>query len=209
MPSNITDVDAFTDPIVAPADGDSANAATFQAAPQGLANRTRNLKNRVDVIEAALTALQTAAATATFDGTLTHGEPDGVANAAKLTLSGAGTPTGWVVASDEVEVPSNGRYLVLIRSEVRLPDDSSDDEEAIVAIKAGSTTYGYATGRRFKADGSVGTDISGFAVILITTKASQKISFVNGSGSDLVVPNNANALFCPFFIMKLPAIAAP
>lgn len=49
MPTNITDVDTFTDPVQAPDDGDSANGATFQLAPQALANRTRYLKNICDV----------------------------------------------------------------------------------------------------------------------------------------------------------------
>lgn len=51
MPVNITDVDTFTDPVQAPADADAADGTTFQLAPQGLANRTRNLKNRVDVLD--------------------------------------------------------------------------------------------------------------------------------------------------------------
>jgi hypothetical protein len=48
MPQNITDVSTFTDPIQSVQDGDAANAANFKLAPQGLANRTRHLKNRVD-----------------------------------------------------------------------------------------------------------------------------------------------------------------
>lgn len=47
MPVNITDQDEFTSPIQAPDDGDPANGATFQIAPQGLANRTNFLRNRL------------------------------------------------------------------------------------------------------------------------------------------------------------------
>ena len=47
MPSNLTDVDEFTDPATAPADGDAGNAATFAPPHQKAANRTRNLVNRL------------------------------------------------------------------------------------------------------------------------------------------------------------------
>lgn len=47
MPQDITDVDEFTDPVQAPADGDALNAASIvPTAIQRLANRTRNLANR-------------------------------------------------------------------------------------------------------------------------------------------------------------------
>lgn len=45
MPSNITDVDTFTDPIVGPADADPADRTYLMTGLQGLANRTRRLVN--------------------------------------------------------------------------------------------------------------------------------------------------------------------
>lgn len=48
MPQPITDVDAFTDPVSVPEDGDDRNAASVETSFQALANRTRNLKNRLD-----------------------------------------------------------------------------------------------------------------------------------------------------------------
>lgn len=57
MPVNIIDVDEFTDPVRAPDDGDPGNGATFQISPQDLANRTRNLKNRVDTLYGGTVAL--------------------------------------------------------------------------------------------------------------------------------------------------------
>lgn len=50
MPVTITDADEFTDPVQAPDDGDPASGATFQLAPQALANRTRYLKNVVEAL---------------------------------------------------------------------------------------------------------------------------------------------------------------
>jgi hypothetical protein len=51
MPTNLTDVDTFTDPVVAPADADAQAAATYNLAYQALANRTRNNRNRIATLE--------------------------------------------------------------------------------------------------------------------------------------------------------------
>jgi hypothetical protein len=49
MPTNLTDVDTFTDPIQGPADADAQAAAAYNLGFQGLANRTRKLFN--DLVE--------------------------------------------------------------------------------------------------------------------------------------------------------------
>lgn len=104
MPVNITDVDVFTDPVQAPADGDSANGVTFQLTPQHLANRTRNLKNRLDGLPA---ANNTWAGTNTFNGLvkLTSGYIDnslGVDGEMLYVDGTTGTPTA---VSRTVTVP--------------------------------------------------------------------------------------------------------
>lgn len=48
MPTNITDVYAFTAPVVAPADGDALTAASAVTALQALANRTKFLNDRTN-----------------------------------------------------------------------------------------------------------------------------------------------------------------
>lgn len=45
MPTTITDSSTFTDPIQGPADADAQNAASYNLGFQGLANRTRFLRN--------------------------------------------------------------------------------------------------------------------------------------------------------------------
>lgn len=47
MSANLVDVDAFTSPVVVPTDGDALTAASVLQGFQPLANRTRNLDNRV------------------------------------------------------------------------------------------------------------------------------------------------------------------
>ncbi len=47
MPQNITDVDAFTDPLTAPAGADAADSASILAMAQKIANRTKNIIERL------------------------------------------------------------------------------------------------------------------------------------------------------------------
>jgi hypothetical protein len=47
MPINITDTDEFTATVQAPADGDPHRGASYELSVQQLANRTRNLANRL------------------------------------------------------------------------------------------------------------------------------------------------------------------
>lgn len=51
MPTNLTDVDTFSATVAVPSDGESANSASLAAMAQTLANRTRNSKNRLDILE--------------------------------------------------------------------------------------------------------------------------------------------------------------
>lgn len=51
MPTNLTDVNTFSATVAVPSDGESANSASLAAMSQTLANRTRNLKNRLDLVE--------------------------------------------------------------------------------------------------------------------------------------------------------------
>lgn len=48
MPADITDSSTFTDPVQTPVNGEAANGDSFLLAPQGLANRTRWLKDQLD-----------------------------------------------------------------------------------------------------------------------------------------------------------------
>ncbi len=51
MPQNITESEAWTTPLTAPADGDSVNGATWVAAIQGYANRLKYLAARVPGVQ--------------------------------------------------------------------------------------------------------------------------------------------------------------
>jgi hypothetical protein len=53
MPSDLTDVDAFTSPVTVPEPGDDRKASSVEGAFQALADRTFNLKNRLDGSDAA------------------------------------------------------------------------------------------------------------------------------------------------------------
>jgi hypothetical protein len=93
VPVNISDVDTFTDPVTAPDDGDEANGATFQASPQALSNRTRNLKNRVDKLYGG--------APVVLIGTLTLNDAD-VAIEQALTVGGNASVGADLAVTDDI-----------------------------------------------------------------------------------------------------------
>lgn len=106
MPNNITDVSTFTNPIQTVANGDSADAADFALAPQGLANRTRYLNDNGlirDVnghVSTSASAGNNTAITATGHGTSSGVQSTGGAsNGAGVTAQGGATNGAGVVAT--------------------------------------------------------------------------------------------------------------
>jgi hypothetical protein len=206
MPANITDVDVFTDPVQAPADGDPGNGATFQLSPQALANRTRHNKNRLDAIDPQLAACVTDLEARAYDGYVPANTPDGTPDTEVIPIAGLGTSTGWALASNELQVPSAGYYLILLRADVSMPDNTvSDPKAAIVAIRVGGTIVGYATGRRWSAEGTDLTTITGHVLHAISTPATEKITFTNESGTDLVFSTGAllDQFVHPFQVLRV------
>lgn len=118
MPSNVTDVDAFTATVVVPNDTEAATQASLLLAVQPLANRTRNSKNRLDVAEPLITAAQAAVDVlepflqASISGN-TKLDGDYYTIAAPTYNVG-----GFVVASDEITMPAIGKYLVIVTAEI-------------------------------------------------------------------------------------------
>ena len=94
MSASLTDVDAFTSPVTVPTDGDALDGASVLAAFQALADRTRNLKNRIDLSKYGRCAVS---------GSPTPGTK------AALTLSAA---SGATVVSDQLVVPATGLYVI-------------------------------------------------------------------------------------------------
>ena len=61
MPTNLTDVSTFTDPVAVPVDSDPRNAASVETPFQALANRTRYLLNQIETAGALIVHLSPAA----------------------------------------------------------------------------------------------------------------------------------------------------
>jgi hypothetical protein len=129
MPVNITDVDTFTDPIVAPADSDPADRTYVITIAQGLANRTRWLKNLVDIITPRFDANDVVQLSPALDTrrtlALSSGQP----------LSPSGSPHWeYILASGTY------RWRSLVNAgEVHFPINPAIEA---VSIDGGSTTYG-------------------------------------------------------------------
>jgi hypothetical protein len=94
MTANLTDSDVFTDPIVVPVDGEPDDQVAFALAPQGLANRTRNNKNRIDALqEYVVCSLAVSGLTSGQEATITIDAQSGgasVSGGTRLELPSAG-----------------------------------------------------------------------------------------------------------------------
>jgi hypothetical protein len=94
MSANLTDVSAFTSPVVVPVDGDTESAASVIAGFQPLADRTRYLKDRLDLARYGRAAVS---------GSPTPGVK------ATLALSAA---SGVTLVANQLVVPQTGLYLI-------------------------------------------------------------------------------------------------
>lgn len=165
MPQNITDVDEFTATLTEAADGDDVSGAVRLTHMQKVANRSRFLYNR---------SLQIAQYTVSASG---------IANAALLGLSspvlGQGT---WTLASNEVEVPAAGLYLIsagLIMSST----DTANPKVISTDLEIGGTAEYVQLVTRFS--GTAGNQVDTYFSWLknITTPSTQKIRLKNTSGT--------------------------
>lgn len=164
MSANLTDSGTFTNPIVAPADGDAANGTTFQAGLQGLANRTRYNKNRIDKLFGGV-AKYTFAASPTAD--------------AYITLTEAIDPNGiGAIVSNQVEVVEAGIYRVSLTIEGTNASASANTVMGI-ELRVGGTRELRATTVRATASASQPMTIAAGTVLNITTPASQRIGVYN------------------------------
>ena len=114
MPNDITDSPVFTDPIQTVADSDAASGANFALAPQGLANRTRHLKN---VLEPDTALIDVSASGVTDPGVATL-----------ALVAGDQTTAGWpaIVSLNQLWFPRNGWYMAHVRVGAHFSDTTAD-----------------------------------------------------------------------------------
>lgn len=148
MTVNITDSDTFTDPIVAPDDGDLANGAIFQLAPQGLANRTRYLYNR------------SAYASYKIQG-------EDVENGNKFTLVEETNGGGFVLDNNEITVPAVGAYLIAICGVLSTDSDTNPITFGMI-VRHGSDYVVDCEGTRFSGNSAHVINASGVGVVDVT-----------------------------------------
>lgn len=120
MSANIVDVDAFTSPVVVPTDGDALSAASVIQGFQPLADRTRNSKNRLDVIDAYPYADYK------IDGSA-------VAQGSRFNLTTHVQSAGLSMAANDVTVGQTGVYEIAIAVSA-LNSDTSDPKSISIRL---------------------------------------------------------------------------
>lgn len=183
MPNNVTDVDTFTDPIQYPADGEAIDQVSEAIPAQGLANRTRNNKNRIDAIETAATGV---GCTIGVTGTAVA---DNLQTGFSLTVRK--DFGGFSIIGGEIAVPKNGLYLINIG--LYLETDSTSNPEYFSSLgvaqwTAPASTIVQALGARFSTTTTDSIWVSGHGVARVTdyTDAAQRFSVYHTAGGELV-----------------------
>lgn len=179
MGTNLTDTAAFTDPIVAPADGEPGNAATFALGLQGLANRTRHHKNRLDAHDSLL------AAVAGDWGVYSVGNGSSIGSAgAKSPIAQIAATAGLALAGTDITVAAAGLYLVSLTANAGCTL-TADPQVVNMLVDINGSTFCQAEGMRFSA--STGHQVCLAVVSLALITAGQVVSVksaLNGAYSD-------------------------
>lgn len=141
----LTDVDSFDDPVIVLADGESLNSANIGRGDQSLANRTRNLKNRLDAQHGAIVGASTVKG-AGFSTSSTSG----------VDVTGAVIGLTGAIAGDILEIEAS----VAIRS-----DGASNADVSLVAIDGAATDDEFSTSYGGYARTASGSTIQGVCLI--------------------------------------------
>lgn len=177
MSANLTDVDAFTSPVVVPSDGDPENAASVLAGFQPLANRTRYLYNRLTPMlsENGGWSVGDLAASA-----ISYATND------KINLATLAATSGLTLAANEITFVNAGTYAWALHAGVFADLDVTDPLRFTLSVIYDGSNSAQITTTRYHNNlvggvGSVLTGVSGYGLIGAT--AGKKLSIKNGGGN--------------------------
>ncbi len=174
MSVNITDSSTFTSPIVAPADGDAATAASVVVGMQGLANRTKYLSDNLLLAQSRQFGRFALSGASLVGG-------------GSISIAETSDPiSGYSVASGEITLPSVGWYLAL--ASMRLSCDGASNPQSIAAsiVFAGSA-LAVLQWNRYSATTAEFASVCGSAIFECTNISSQKLSAIsNTSGLNVI-----------------------
>jgi hypothetical protein len=117
----------------------------------------------------------------------------GVTNGSKLTLTEDFSFGGFVLASDEVEVPGNGRYFLSIFTALTNAN-GSNPAYTILDVLTGATIIQEPQVVRHSTDTSATLYLHASGLTVITDAPTQKIHIKNVSGSDITVQGTYGTL---------------
>ncbi len=171
MSTELTPVDTYHTTTTAPADGDPANGATFQAGLQDLADNALYLKNIVDGLHLHGAQFDIAGSSIATDGL--------------FTVVGTAPTVGYLTyiegATNQIEVPESGLYEITLSGDFRNSSDATAGATTQVAIRKNGVTVnqGVFTNYRVLATTGSAVGISGTVLVEITTPASERITVAN------------------------------
>lgn len=184
MATNITAVDTFTDPVVAPADGDAVAGAAPGLMGQGLANRTLHNKNRLDANDALI------AAAGEYCECLVVAS--GVAGAAELTLTIEHQSGGFTVSGNNIVITNAGTYVASMSLVASEATSTTNPLTVKLDMKIGGTNFADASGRRWTGDITHEFPINVCDRVFTATAAQEFSVTVGTGGSDIYSDGGSN-----------------
>lgn len=207
MAETLTEVDSFDATIQWPTASELASAADVRdKAIQRLANRTRNNKNRIDVIEPMVTDHESRlddmsdheARIAELEGNhFFHGYLSGSVGSSPgsnlFTITARDSNGITVSGGNTLAFTRNGSYLVTWYG-TAASNDTSNPALIDVALNVDSTAHHKVRSYRFTASAGDATLVSGSGVVTITNAAVQDVSVRNiTSGQTVSFPLGAGS----------------
>jgi hypothetical protein len=174
MPAPITEVDTFTSTVSVPVAGDARTATSLLTAFQALANRTRNLLNRMIAAEAAVAAMDPAVAALSQYAQFQY------AFGSVIT----GTPTlqtmlfqvgGYSVTGNLIQVPAAGWYRLSTFGVFNTNSTNDGPTIGVLVRVAGVTLRTMTTVRPGTVTGDPTPEIQAAVVFQITDPGTQTI----------------------------------
>lgn len=147
MPEILTEADEFTAEVVVPEDGDERDADSIAPAYQALANRTRNLLNRITALATHVGNIHADSAflASLFNWTGAHGFAEDVGFFKRVVLGGTTNEVAYATAAGVVAPRQRFTWIPLT-------DFRSLGNAPVFSLNA-------AQGLLFTADGSAGVDV--------------------------------------------------
>jgi hypothetical protein len=177
MPKNLTPVAEYTGNVTVPLGGDARTALSVETPIQTVTNRAAYAKAHLDVLEQYAN----------------YGITGNAASGATLTLSLLDKNGTFTLASNEVELPAAGTYLVSLCM-IATSLDTTNPLAMGLTLKKGASTVEQISNRRYSGTAGDSVNCALTSTVVVTTPSSEKLSVAALIGAGNLSPSGSSRL---------------